>query len=383
MADPWKNAKLGKDAQQAGWSKVGGGLLHTAPGQRDDGWTPEGTQWSDVTDYGPGKKGSQQNPDGTWTSGTWSGGGYGAVPVFTPDKPAATGAGGQTGALLTPGFGEQSFGYYVGQGAWDPNKNLGAQAAPGAVSAIQSAQGQNAAGYNMAHAMYNAPSRADEAYNNANLAVDPNLGGFYDNAKKRAGESIGDALASRGLTGSSFEQNRLANSYTDLEAERANREADYGLNRARTLGSLGSAADSSRHGFMSGGLSGLNQTAQTDIAGTNTAMGILGNVDQQNLDTVNSGMTAGLGAQGAMTDRIRGGIADVSGAWLMANNVAQETFKNMFGTDMSMEDAINAVGPEKVRAAIEGDKAARDEIIAAAGVGVNAAGLFGDDDKDK
>lgn len=67
------------------------------------------------------------------------------------------------------------------------------------------------------------------------LPIDPNLGAYYDRAKARAADTINTELAARGAYGSSGGLGRLSDAMVGLEAERANREAQYGLDRAAEL----------------------------------------------------------------------------------------------------------------------------------------------------
>jgi len=63
------------------------------------------------------------------------------------------------------------------------------------------------------------------------ISADAGLGPYYENAKRRAAESINNAMGARGAYGSSAANDMISGAFTNLEAERANREADYGLNR--------------------------------------------------------------------------------------------------------------------------------------------------------
>jgi hypothetical protein len=61
------------------------------------------------------------------------------------------------------------------------------------------------------------------------ISADAGLGPYYENAKRRAAESINNAMGARGAYGSSAANDMLSEAFTNLEAERANREADYNL----------------------------------------------------------------------------------------------------------------------------------------------------------
>ncbi len=63
------------------------------------------------------------------------------------------------------------------------------------------------------------------------IAADPGLGPYYENAERRALESIDQASAAAGGYGSSMAGDQRSEAITNLNAERANREADYNLRR--------------------------------------------------------------------------------------------------------------------------------------------------------
>jgi hypothetical protein len=64
-----------------------------------------------------------------------------------------------------------------------------------------------------------------------NLAQDPGLGPYFENAKNRARESIDQAAGARGNYGSSAAIDQFSRAATDLEGQRALKEADYALQR--------------------------------------------------------------------------------------------------------------------------------------------------------
>lgn len=63
------------------------------------------------------------------------------------------------------------------------------------------------------------------------IASDPGLSPYFDNAKSRAAESINQTMAARGAYGSSAANDQISRAYTDLEGQRALKEADYNLAR--------------------------------------------------------------------------------------------------------------------------------------------------------
>jgi hypothetical protein len=169
--------------------------------------------------------------------------------------------------MMTPGYGEQFFRQTVdqygqplaGEAWWQQNQDKFGQPGMGA-QYISGALGQGA----------QLPS-AD-------------MGAYYENAKRRAAEGINAEMAARGAWGSSAATDRVSEAFTDLEAQRAMDEAQYGLKRSelgrgwtQTLGQLGLGADEQKlYGLLGAGK--LSQSAGSDalerlIAGQRAATG--------------------------------------------------------------------------------------------------------------
>ena len=63
------------------------------------------------------------------------------------------------------------------------------------------------------------------------VATEPGFGAYFDNAKDRAAESINRSTAATGTYGSSSANDQTSRAFTDLEGQRALKEADYNLAR--------------------------------------------------------------------------------------------------------------------------------------------------------
>lgn len=63
------------------------------------------------------------------------------------------------------------------------------------------------------------------------IASDPGYGTFFQHAKDRTAESINQTLAARGAYGSSAANDQISRAYSDLDAQQAEKEADYNLRR--------------------------------------------------------------------------------------------------------------------------------------------------------
>jgi hypothetical protein len=102
----------------------------------------------------------------------------------------------------------------------------------------QDAFGYGVAGYNNLIGSRNTALSRETANLDRLLAARPELqndaglGLYYDNAQRRATETINRTLGARGAYGSSAADDQIAESTVNLNAERANREADYNLKRS-------------------------------------------------------------------------------------------------------------------------------------------------------
>ncbi len=103
-------------------------------------------------------------------------------------------------------------------------------------------------------------NRADEFYQQflsqmPDIKTDPGLEPYYANARRKASEDINRQMAARGMWGSSAAGDMIGEAMVNLNAEQANRESQYYLDRLAeqrgwqsTGGNLASSADSSSRG---------------------------------------------------------------------------------------------------------------------------------------
>ncbi len=131
------------------------------------------------------------------------------------------------------------------------------------------------------------------------ISSEPGFGAYFDNAKSRAEESINQAMAARGAYGSSAANDQTARAFTDLEGQRALKEADYNLQRLAEQrgwqslgGQLAGSADS--NSLASAGL-------EKDWASLLGQLGL--DASQLGLGRTNAGMDAAIAAQGAQRQR--------------------------------------------------------------------------------
>lgn len=290
--------------------------------------------------------------------------GYGISDPMQP-QPYNTGPGLMPGQ--NPGVeGANLYQQGAGEEQWDATK--GAYSAPGAASqwwgANQGAYGAPGSGEQFAAqqtAKYaggtpQVTQNSATAYN-ASLGAQPNLSAnmdpYYENAKRRSAEEINSQMAARGMMGGTPGMDRVAESFTDLNAQQARDEAQYGLQRSADMrgwsglqGQLAGQADQTsalksqdERSWMSG-LGDLAMSGQNAWLGRMGQAGQLaGQADQADLSRLNSGMNAAMGAQNAQAGRANQlwdqqmQLSDqLSNGWRQAQ-------ENMLGADSSFMDS--------------------------------------------
>ena len=86
---------------------------------------------------------------------------------------------------------------------------------------------------------------SQQAVADFNESVPADMSQYYSNAMEQATSEINQQMAARGLFGSSAAAGMIADATSNLAAERALKEAEYGLSRADLQGKLSGQADSS------------------------------------------------------------------------------------------------------------------------------------------
>jgi hypothetical protein len=188
--------------------------------------------------------------------------------------------------LSHPGAAESFFG-----------ANQGGYTAPGYGDAFTKAMmGQYGNGSNLPSTSNNAQGAYDAFKAGPTSAgLDP----YYQNANRIADTGINNAMASRGLYGSSAADSQISASHTNLAADQANRTADFDLRRAQEGGALASNADQS---------SVANSANQR---GWGTALGTLAaSTDASDINRLNSGVNAASTAETQMQDRTQNAFSN-------------------------------------------------------------------------
>lgn len=187
--------------------------------------------------------------------------------------------------------------------------------------------------------------------------VSANLDPYYENAKRRANEEISQQMAARGMASGTPGMDRAAEAMTDLNAEQANREAQYGLDysadRRAWSGLQGQLAGQSDQSSLAGSNNQLNwMRGLGDLAmsGQNAQMNRLGQAGQMagaadaaDLARLGAGMNAAQAAQAAQQGRL-GQIWDMqSGLGGAMANMANNAYGDMFGMDSQLMDSQMAM----------------------------------------
>lgn len=157
------------------------------------------------------------------------------------------------------------------------------------------------------------PGRSSQAYDSFMGSTPADMSPYYDNAVNHAQNDINTQLAARGMYGSSAGVGQIANATTNLRAQEAKDNAQYGLSRAQLGGSLASTADQNQLAWTSGlgdlafrGQTGQMQRGQNvfndqmmmsgQLAGMEgNAYDQMFNSDQQNLDNTMSALGVNAG----------------------------------------------------------------------------------------
>lgn len=266
----------------------------------------------------------------------------------------APGSGGMTQSpqgfdFRSPGVGEQFFNQQQGQFAGPTRTGQqfeGAQQTFG-----QPGQGEQY--FNQVQGKFNQPRATQQQYQQ--FQARPEFGDYYDRAEQRTVGSMNDQLAARGAYGGSAGMDQIGQALADLNAQRANREADYALQAAQTGGQLAQAADANRRadlgmfGDLAFGAQGLEQQrAMQGLQGAQMA-------DQQALQNTMSGMQAASTAQGLHRQRGRDYMSDLFAPTSALAGLHQGAMQGIIGGDQALLDSALGFDVARNREALNQD----------------------------
>ena len=190
-------------------------------------------------------------------------------------------------------------------------------------------------------------------YNNfqaPHLSDNAGLQPYYDQARKQLGADLNSQYGSRGMYGSSAALNGISSGLQGLNAEQANRESQYALQR--------SAEDRGWTG-LGGQLAG--QADESSRAGSQNELGWLmgmgnlaGNADQSNLANLMGGMQGAMGAQDAMRGRGQDMFNNIMGPTMAMAGMAGNGYNNMLGMDANMMNNALMLESGLAQAALQG-----------------------------
>lgn len=153
---------------------------------------------------------------------------------------------------------------------------------------------------------------------------------YYEQASKRAGQDINRALAAQGLLGSAFGANKMVDAQTQLSAEQANREADFGLQQRAQAAQAAQAADANRLGFVGMAADLARGADASQLARAQTGFGLAQGADAAQLARL--GLLGNLGAQ-----YDQGWLSNATGLGNLALGAQQAQLGRLgFGMDAAM-----------------------------------------------
>lgn len=172
------------------------------------------------------------------------------------------------------------------------------------------------------------------------LKGEADFGTYYDRAKERTAGDVNSALAARGMFGSSAGMDQLNQATTDLDAQRANREADYNLARSGLQGQLAGQADSQRMAALGlgGQLAGMSQSAEMGRLGQ--GMGMAQGLDAMNDARRMQGMQAFSMADNLRRMRGRDYMSDMMGMAGATSGQIGQANQQQLGMDMALMDQM-------------------------------------------
>lgn len=179
--------------------------------------------------------------------------------------------------------------------------------------------------------------------NRPDIAQDPGLDPYYQNAQRRALEAINQNAATRGAYGSSAAMAQGQEAITDLAAEQANREAQYNLQRLGEQraweglgGQLAGQQSQSQLGWAQGlgqlGLGAEGMGLQRQLGAANLAQQMQGMREGR----MGQGFAQGAAAQQLGLGRMGQGFNEA----MAAQGARENRLQNMINNQMAQQNAL-------------------------------------------
>lgn len=196
-----------------------------------------------------------------------------------------------------------------------------------------------------------APTSSEQYYSGfagrrPEVGLEAGLDPYYERARERTGQDIDRAMAARGGFGSSAAMDTLSDAFVGLNAEQANREADYRLRALGEMrgweglgGALAGGADAAGRGNLALG-GGLAATAgQQGLARAGMLADLFGAADAAELARRTTGLTGAAGAQSARQGRIGQAFDAVSGRDAALAQLVNSGLAGIIMNDQELMDA--------------------------------------------
>jgi hypothetical protein len=206
------------------------------------------------------------------------------------------------------------------------------------------------------------------------VATEAGLDPYYDRARERQTAALDNQLAARGLSTSSGGIGLISDAMKDLNAEQANREADY---RLRAMGEQ--RAWEGLGGQLAGGAdSQSNAASQNELAWTQGLGSLAGNADQAGMYRLNSGMNAANQAQQLEQDRWQQLLGNEMAMGDRMSGLMGNAYNDMLGTDQNlMEQSMNmnlGLGAEALNQDYNTSSQRKEDVMDLAGMAMGFMG---------
>lgn len=148
-------------------------------------------------------------------------------------------------------------------------------------------------------------NNAQQAYTDFRNSSPANMNPYYDNAQRNSDNAINKQMAARGQYGSSNAVGVLSNADTNLRAQQAKDEANYGLQRYGLEGQLASGSDQSSGAQSQNEMNWMNGLSNLGFANQKegTARYELGNEDAYKAASTMSGIQGQVGGAEIANDQ--------------------------------------------------------------------------------
>lgn len=254
------------------------------------------------------------------------------------------------------------------------------------------APGQGDQFWNQAQGMFNTQkpgsNNAQSAYDQFQTSAPANTDPYFQHAMDRSTAELNNAAAARGQFNSTGALQTIGDANANLLGQQAAQNAQYGLQRGQTAGSLAQGADASSRGINQNqlgwmqGLGSLGLGVQNaDLQRLMSGGQLAGNADQLGLAQLMSGMNAAGGAQGALAQRGQNYFNNQMGLANAQNGIYSGTYGAMLGNDQKMFDdqqaALLGLPREQLNQSLNGRASTEQGIGNLAGLAGKVGGMFG------